>query len=61
MKYLTKDQLKKKYAGRFVNVYPHHHEYWNEKIHQYETVYEVRGVSKVVKENYQTVEKICKW
>ena len=54
----TADQLRKKYNGKFINVYPRHHEFWNDKIHQYETVYEVRGTSKTIRENYQTVEEI---
>lgn len=58
MKLYKKDELRKKYVNKFIDVYPHHHEYWNEKINQYETVYEVRGVSSTIRENYQTVNEI---
>jgi len=59
-KLYTEKELVKKYADKhiFLSTYPHHHEYWNEKTHKYETVYEIRGTSKLVRENYQTVEEI---
>lgn len=57
-KLYTTEQLKKKYQDKFINVYPHHHEYWNEKTNKYQTVYEVRGTSDTIRENYQTVEEI---
>lgn len=56
MKLYKAEELKRKYAGKFIDTYPHHHDYWNEKTHQYETVYEVRGVSKTIKENYNLPE-----
>jgi len=56
MKLYKKDELIKKYQGKFINVYPHHHKYWNDKIHQYETVYEVRGVKSTIHENYNLPE-----
>jgi len=51
-KYYTAKQLLKKYDGKYIDTYPHHYERWNDKTHQYVTVYEVRGVSKTIKENY---------
>jgi len=57
-KYYTKEQLVKKYSGRFIDTYPHHYEYWNDRTHQYETVYEVRGISKTIRENYESPEEI---
>ena len=57
-KLYTAQELKRKYKELFIDVYPHHHEYWNEKLHKYETVWEVRRTSKTRKENYQTVEEI---
>lgn len=58
MKTYTADQLKKKFKRKYINVYPKHFDYWNEKTNRYQTVYEVRGTSSVVKENFQTVEEI---
>ena len=52
MRLYKKNELLKKYEGQYINTYPHHHEYWNDKTNQYETVYEVRGVPKTIKENY---------
>jgi hypothetical protein len=54
----TADQLRKKYAGKYIDVYPLHYNVRDSKTGNYVTVYEVRGVSKTVKENYQTVEEI---
>ena len=60
MKYYTAKQLNnlKKFEGKFIDYYPHHYEYWNDKIHQYETVYEIRGISSTIKENFQIPEEI---
>ena len=52
MKTYTKEQLLKKYDGKFIDTSPNHYEFWNDKINKYETVYKVRGVSSVIKENY---------
>ena len=52
----TADQLCKKFKGKFINTYPHHHTYWNEKTNKYETIYEVRGVSLTIRENYNLPE-----
>jgi hypothetical protein len=58
--FYTSEQLCKKYSGMYINTYPHHHEYWNEKKCKYETVYEVRGVSKTIRENYNLPEdELC--
>ena len=54
---LTKAQILKKYADKFIDVYPHHHTYRNSVTHNFETVYEVRGVSKTIKENFQSPEE----
>ena len=58
MKLYTATELKRKYKGKFINVCPHPFEYRNPKTHQFETVYEVRGVSKEVRENYETPEEV---
>lgn len=47
----------KKFQGKFLNVYHHHYDYWKDGI-GYVTVYEVRGISDEIKENYQSVEEI---
>lgn len=55
----TKEQLSswKKFQNRYLNVYPHHYDYWKDGV-GYVTVYEVRGISKEIRENYQSVEEI---
>lgn len=58
MKLYTKEQLLKKYQGKFINTYPHHYEQWSEKEHRYITVYEVRGVKSTIHENYNSPENI---
>lgn len=58
MKLYTKEQLIKKYAGKFIDVYPHHHEKWDDKLHQYITVYEVRSVKPIIWENHNSPEEI---
>jgi len=55
--FYTLEELKKKYAGKFLNVYPRHFESRSND-GQWITVYEVRGVSSTVKENYESVEDI---
>lgn len=59
-KLYTANQLKnwKKFQDKYLDTYPQHFEYWNDKTHKYETVYEVRGISDTIKENYQTVNEI---
>lgn len=52
----TKEELLKKYKGKYINVYPLHHSYRNPKTHLFETIYEVRGVSKTIRENYNLPE-----
>ena len=63
MKYYTAKQLNnlKKFEGKCIDAYPHHYEYWNAKIHQYQTVYEIRGISSTIKENFETPEEIMKY
>jgi hypothetical protein len=57
-KYYTKEELIKKFKGKFIDTYPHHHEYWNDKLNRYETVYEVRKVSRTIRENFETPEEV---
>ena len=52
MKLYTVSELKKKYGGKFIDTYPHHFEVIDKKTGKYITVYEVRGVSQTIKENY---------
>lgn len=58
-KLFTYEQLAswKKFEGKYINVYPHHYEYWKDGI-GYVTVYEVRGISDEIRENYQSVQEI---
>lgn len=58
-KLFTSEQLAswKKFEGKYLNVYPHHYEYWKDGI-GYVTVYEVRGISDEIRENYQSVQEI---
>ena len=56
MKYYTEQELIKKYKGKYIDTYPHHYELWNDKTNKWETVYEVRGVSKTIRENYNLPE-----
>lgn len=58
MKLYTEQQLRKKYAGKFIDVYPHHLEKRCPKTNKWVTVYEVRGVSKFVKENFQSLDEV---
>ena len=59
-KLYTAQELCKKFAGKYIDVYPHHHTYWNDKIHRYETVYEVRKISRKIRENFNLPEDcIC--
>lgn len=58
-KIVTEKQLRgAKYKGKFLDTYPLHHHTRDEKTGQYVTVYEVRGVSSTIRENYQTVDEI---
>ena len=57
-KLYTAAELVKKFKGKFIDTYPHHYEYRNPDTHKWETVYEVRGVSKTIKENYETPEEV---
>ena len=55
----TLEQLQrwKKFKGKYLNVYPYHYDYWVDG-KGYETVYEVRGISEEIKENYLSVDEI---
>lgn len=55
-KKVTLQELKRKYAGKYVDVYPHFYE--RRVNNKWITVYEIRGVSKIVKENFESVENI---
>lgn len=57
-KLYTRNQLCKKFAGKFIDTYPHHYEHRNTTTNKFETVYEVRGVSKTIKENFNLPENI---
>ena len=57
MKLYTKEQLIKKYHGRFIDTYPHHYEV-RDKNNNWVTVYEVRGVKKTIHENFESPEDI---
>ena len=56
MKTYRANELIKKFKEKFIDTYPHHYKYWNDKINKYETVYEVRGISEKIKENYNLPE-----
>jgi len=60
MKLYKEKELLKKFDGKYISVYPHHHEYWNNQTNHYETVFEVLGVSKTIKENYNLPEEEIK-
>lgn len=55
----TGEQLRswKKFKGKQLNVRPHHYEYWVDG-EGYVTVYEVRGISDEIRENYMTADEI---
>ena len=55
----TSEQLSswKKFEGKYLNVYLHHYDYWKDGV-GYVTVYEVRGISNEIRENYQSVNEI---
>ena len=55
-KLYTASELLTKFAGKYIDTYPHHFEYKNPDTHQYETVYEVRKVSRKIKENFNLPE-----
>ena len=56
LKLYTAEQLKKKFANKYIDTYPHNYEYWDDKENKYVTVYEVRGISNTIKENYNLPE-----
>lgn len=47
----------KKFQGKYLNVYPHYYAYWKDGV-GYVTVYEVRGISKAIRENFCSPEEI---
>lgn len=48
----------KKFEGKYLNVYSHHYTYWQDG-KGYVTVFEIRGISDEVRENYLTVDEIA--
>jgi hypothetical protein len=52
----TATELCTKFKGKFIDTYPLHYIYRNPKTNKFETVYEVRGVSKTIRENYNIPE-----
>ena len=61
MKIVTKKQLQSsKYNGKFLDTYPLHY-HSKDKNGNWETVYEVRGVSSTIRENYETVDEILSY
>lgn len=58
----TADQLRrwKKFKDKYLDVYPHHYDYWVDG-KGYVTVYEVRGITDTVMENFQTVDEILSY
>jgi len=58
-KIVTEKQLRgAKYSGKFIDAYPLHYHTRDKKTGSYVTVYEIRGVSSTIRENYQSVEEI---
>lgn len=57
----TADQLTrwKKFKHKYINVYPYHYDYWVDG-KGYVTVYELRGISDEIRENYQIVSEILR-
>ena len=55
----TIEQLEnwKKFQGKYLNVYPYHYDFWVDG-KGYETVFEIRGISDEIRENYQSVDEI---
>ena len=51
----TAESLLKKFKGRYIQVYPYHYEKRNDS-GKWITTYEVQGVSKTLKENYNLPE-----
>lgn len=58
-KLYTAEQLQrwKKFDGKYLNVYPDNFTFWIDG-EGYETVYEVRGISDEIRENYETIGEI---
>ena len=53
----TKEQLVKKYTGKFIDVYPHHYDLMSNDC-KWITTYEVRKVSSTIRENCNPPEDI---
>jgi hypothetical protein len=54
-KLYTAEQLRKKFTGKFIKTYPHHYG-GRDKNGKWVTIYEVRGVSSHIRENYNLPE-----
>lgn len=59
-KIYTKEQISKlaKFRNKFLNTYFFHTELWNDKEHKFDSVVEVRGISKTEKENFERIDAI---
>ena len=53
----TKEELIKKYAGKYIDTYPHHYAVKDNQ-GSWTTVYEVRRVSNKIRENCQSPDEI---
>ena len=58
--YNKKQILSAKFKGKFIDTYFYHTELWNDEIHKFETVAEVRKVSKIEKENFETPSEVAR-
>jgi len=56
MKY-TSHELSKKFAGKYINVYPHHYDRQDSQ-GNWITVYEVRSVRDSIQENHNLPEDV---
>ena len=59
MDYLTLKQIQKKYGYKYFDLYKAPS--WAKPHRDSDTVYEVRGVSNVIRENYNTIADYLSW
>ena len=55
MKLYTKEQILKRYKGKYIKVIPHFYE--KRKREKWIPLFEITGVSKTIRENYQMPEE----
>jgi hypothetical protein len=55
-KLYTKEQIIKKYKGKYIKVYPYFTELWDDKKNCWITTYRIQGVSNFLKENFNLPE-----